>query len=77
MPELMTEMVGGEAYHYYPLGKHVVRAVGVWGGGRRSNTRASKSPGRLNGWPRVNGSRTLARGIVVASRTQPFWKPCA
>ena len=32
MPELITEMVGGEAYHYYPLGKHVVRAVGVCGG---------------------------------------------
>jgi hypothetical protein len=76
MPELITEMVGGESYQYYPLSKHVVRAVGG-GGGRRSNIRGSKSPGRLNGWPRVNGSRTLSRGIVVASRTKPFWKPCA
>ena len=32
MPELITETVGGEAYQYYPLGKHVVRAVGVCGG---------------------------------------------
>jgi len=32
MPKLVTEIVGGEPYHYYPLGKHVVRAVGVCGG---------------------------------------------
>ena len=32
MPKLVTEIVGGESYQYYPLGKHVVRAVGVCGG---------------------------------------------
>lgn len=32
MAELVTEMVGGESYQYYPLGEHVVRAVGVCGG---------------------------------------------
>jgi len=32
MSELITEMVGGELYEYYPLGKHVVRAIGVCGG---------------------------------------------
>lgn len=32
MTELVTETVGGEIYQYYPLGKHVVRAVGVCGG---------------------------------------------
>ena len=32
MPNLMTEIVGGEVYQYYPLGRHVVRAVGVCGG---------------------------------------------
>ena len=32
MPELVTESVGGELYRYYPLGEHVVRAVGVCGG---------------------------------------------
>lgn len=31
MPELITEIVGGEVYQYYPLGKHVVRAIGVCG----------------------------------------------
>lgn len=30
--ELITEMVGGEAYQYYPFGKYIVRAVGVCGG---------------------------------------------
>ena len=30
MPELMTEMVGAEPYHYCPLGDYVVRAFGVW-----------------------------------------------
>ena len=30
--ELVVEMVGGEPYEYYPLGEHVVRAVGVCGG---------------------------------------------
>jgi hypothetical protein len=32
MKRLMTEVVGGELYQYYPLGKHVVRALGVSGG---------------------------------------------
>jgi uncharacterized protein (DUF433 family) len=32
MTELMTEVVNGELYQYYPLGKHVVRAVGVCSG---------------------------------------------
>jgi len=32
MSELMTEVVNGEAYQYYPLGQHVVRAVGVCDG---------------------------------------------
>ncbi|MGH7454672.1 MAG: DUF433 domain-containing protein, partial [bacterium] len=32
MSEPITEMVGGELYEYYSLGKHVVRAIGVCGG---------------------------------------------
>lgn len=32
MPELVTEMYGGEPYEYYPLGKYIVRAPGVCGG---------------------------------------------
>ena len=32
MTQLITEMVGGEPYQYYPLGEHIVRAVGVCGG---------------------------------------------
>lgn len=28
----VTEMIGCDAYQYYPLGEHVVRAVGVCGG---------------------------------------------
>lgn len=30
--KLITEVVNGETYEYYPLGEHVVRAVGVCGG---------------------------------------------
>jgi uncharacterized protein (DUF433 family) len=30
--ELVTEIIGGEPYQYYPLGEHVVRAVGICGG---------------------------------------------
>jgi uncharacterized protein (DUF433 family) len=30
--ELVQEMVGGEPYEYYPLGKYVVAAPGVCGG---------------------------------------------
>jgi uncharacterized protein (DUF433 family) len=30
--KLVIERVGGELYEYYPLGDHVVRAVGVCGG---------------------------------------------
>ena len=32
MTEPMTEVVNGELYQYYPLGTHVVRAVGVCSG---------------------------------------------
>jgi uncharacterized protein (DUF433 family) len=32
MTKVMTETLQGETYQYYPLGKHVVRAVGVCGG---------------------------------------------
>ena len=32
MAELVTETVGGELYQYYPLGEHVVRAIGVCSG---------------------------------------------
>jgi uncharacterized protein (DUF433 family) len=31
MTELITEIVGGKSYQYYPLGKYVVRAIGVCG----------------------------------------------
>lgn len=30
--QLVSESVGGELYEYYPLGEHIVRAVGVCGG---------------------------------------------
>lgn len=32
MSRLVTEIVGNESYEYYPLGNHIVRAVGVCGG---------------------------------------------
>jgi uncharacterized protein (DUF433 family) len=32
MPDLITEIVGGELYQYYPMGDHIVRALGVCGG---------------------------------------------
>jgi uncharacterized protein (DUF433 family) len=32
MTEPMTETIDGETYRYYPLGDHVVRAIGVCGG---------------------------------------------
>jgi uncharacterized protein (DUF433 family) len=32
MNDLQTETIGDEPYQYFPLGKHVVRAVGVCGG---------------------------------------------
>ncbi len=32
MTTLVSETVSGEPYQYYPLGEHVVRAVGVCGG---------------------------------------------
>jgi uncharacterized protein (DUF433 family) len=32
MAEMVTEIVGGESYQYYPMGEHVVRAIGVCGG---------------------------------------------
>ena len=28
---LVSEVVGGERYRYYPLGQHIVRAIGVCG----------------------------------------------
>lgn len=32
MQPFITETVGGESYQYYPLGQHIVRALGVCGG---------------------------------------------
>jgi uncharacterized protein (DUF433 family) len=32
MPDLVTEIFGGEPYEYYPMGNYVVRAPGVCGG---------------------------------------------
>jgi uncharacterized protein (DUF433 family) len=32
MTKVITEIIQGETYQDYPLGKHVVRAVGVCGG---------------------------------------------
>jgi uncharacterized protein (DUF433 family) len=32
MTQVMAEIIHGEPYQYYPLGKHVVRAVGICGG---------------------------------------------
>jgi uncharacterized protein (DUF433 family) len=32
MSDLITEIVNSEPYQYYPLGEHVVRAVGICGG---------------------------------------------
>lgn len=32
MNEPVTELIDGEPYRYYPLGEHIVRAVGVCGG---------------------------------------------
>ena len=31
MSSIITEIINGEAYHYYPLGRYVVRAIGVCG----------------------------------------------
>lgn len=32
MNDLVSEVINGELYQYYPLGEHVVRAPGVCGG---------------------------------------------
>jgi len=32
MGELITEIVSGESYQYYPLSDNIVRAIGVCGG---------------------------------------------
>ena len=32
MSKLITEIVGEQPYQYYPLGNHVVRAIGICGG---------------------------------------------
>ncbi len=32
MTPVITETIGNELYQYYPLGEHVVRAIGICGG---------------------------------------------
>ncbi len=32
MTQIMTEIVSGEPYQYYPLSDNIVRAIGVCGG---------------------------------------------
>jgi len=48
MPELITEIVDGETYQYYPLGKHVVRAIGICGGRPTFKYTRIEIPGALD-----------------------------
>ncbi|MDP6042061.1 MAG: DUF433 domain-containing protein, partial [Candidatus Latescibacteria bacterium] len=48
MPELITEIVDGETYQYYPLGEHVVRAIGICGGRPTFKYTRIEIPGALD-----------------------------
>jgi len=76
MATLITEIVNGEPYHYYPLGDYVVRAIGVCGGRPtfKYTLHALKSRGLSNDWRLARVLTPSLRDIVGESRAQLSWK---
>lgn len=83
MLELTTEQHGSETYTYFPLGKHVVRALGVCGGRptfKYTRIEITGTLERLAAGERVEdivagyGGRVSAEAITEASHivTQQF-----
>ncbi len=82
MAELITEAVKGEPYQYYPLGEHVVRAVGVCGGrptfkytrieitGTLASSSGRREPGYDRRWLSWSGS---ARGCDRSDSSRDQW----
>lgn len=66
VPELVQEMVGGEAYEYYPLGEYIVAAPGVCGGRPTFKYTRIEATGALN---------LIAAGYTIAQIAQRFEVP--
>lgn len=56
MSEMITEIVEGETYQYYPLGEHIVRAIGVCGGRPTFKYTRIEIPGALD---RLSANETI------------------
>ena len=68
--QLIREVVGGEAYEYYPLGDHVVRALGVCGGRptfKYTRIEVAGAMDRLAGGETIEELVTGYRGRVTRS----------
>lgn len=66
--ELVTEIVGGEEYAYYPLGQYVVRAPGVCGGRptfKYTRIEVVRALNRLNGGESVDHLIRSYRGLIT------------
>ncbi len=61
--ELVHEIVGGEVYEYYPLGDHIVAALGVCGGRPTFKYTRIEATGALN---------LLAAGYTLEQIAQRF-----
>lgn len=75
MTKLITEMVGGELYQYYPLGKHVVRAIGGCGGRPTFKHTRIEITGTLERLAAVKILMKLSRATEIASPARPLSKP--
>jgi uncharacterized protein (DUF433 family) len=64
--ELISEWVGGEIYEYYPLGAHIVAALGVCGGRPTFKYTRIEATGALN---------LMAAGYTLAQIAQRFAVP--
>jgi len=74
MNPLITETVQGEPYHYYPIGKYIVRAVGVCGGTQLLNIHELKYQECLNVWQQVSILIVSSKAIVNVYRKMLLMK---
>ena len=64
--ELIRELHGGEVYEYYPLGEHIVSAIGVCDGRPTFKGTRIEAAGALN---------LIAAGYTIAQIAQRFEVP--
>ena len=76
MAELITEMVGGEPYLYYPLGDYIVRAMGVCGGRPTFKYTRIEITGTMERLAAGESLEAIVEGYGAVSHARQFSRPC-